>query len=360
MNKKQFLLDRWPYLLCYASALGLTLLIVQLDLWQSGNALRRGNLLYIGILSSLIVVAWLLHDYHRQSRHLRELASLLAEEDLANCALPEAAVTREQQLAQDALKRQHLRFTEALNVYRQRQELRVHFLNRWVHQMKTPLSVMDLLLQELEETGERESLADDLREELDKLAAGLELMLQSARLDDFTADFSVQQVNLLDVVRQAVNEHKKLFIRSRVYPRVSAPDGDVIAETDSKWLRFVLLQLLMNAVKYSRPAAGEEPSEVEIIVRANPVAQIVVSDRGIGIPPQDIPRIFEPFFTGENGRRFPQATGMGLYLCRQVLDRLGHKVKVTSAVGEGSTFIISFQPGENLHGLLKGPSVSEL
>ncbi len=353
MSKRQFLLDRWPYLLCYALSLGLVLLIVQLDLWQAGTSLRLGNVLYIGVLSSLLMIGWLLYDYYRQRAHFQELVELWEAEGVSTHVLPELAVTHEQQLHQELLKQQHLSFAEALTGYRERQELRVHFLNRWVHQMKTPVSVMDLLLQELEQAPTSDTVAENLREELDKVAAGLDLMLQSSRLEDFDADFSIQQVNLLDLVRQVVNEQKKLFIRARVYPRVQAPVDQIPVETDAKWLRFVLLQLLVNAVKYSRPEGGQAAREVVIALEPGEVVRVTVRDSGIGIPEHDLPRIFEPFFTGENGRRFPQATGIGLYLSKQVLDRLGHRITVNSKVDVGSSFTISFHPAENLHTLVK-------
>src|SRR5690606_17929341 len=138
--------------------------------------------------------------------------------------------------------------------------------------------------------------------------------------------------------RKFINDHRREFIIHRVFPRLELQQGgtqvqepDVthwLVETDRKWLRFVLEQIVSNALKYASPTdAGH--GRATFIIRHDerePEMVLEVVDNGIGIPPEDLPRVFDPFFTGHAGRHYPQSTGMGLYLAREVCRRLGHSI----------------------------------
>lgn len=253
---------------------------------------------------------------------------------------------------QAVLREQYRLYQDQLTRYREQQEQQHYFQSRWAHQMKTPLAVLDLLLQQWEagEVGSTE-LVNNLHEVRDKFGAGLELMLHNTRLSQFELDFVARRVDLLDMIRQAINEQKAAFIRYGVFPRVIGEQGSVWIETDPKWLHFVLNQILSNALKYSRhEGAGEKVIEFAIASSGSEVS-VACRDSGIGIPPEDLERVWQPFFTGANGRRFPEATGMGLHLAKKVCDRLGHKIAIASEANEGTTVTLTFIAHDHLHRL---------
>lgn len=125
-----------------------------------------------------------------------------------------------------------------------RQTRQYKFTNQWIHQMKTPVSVLELLLQE-DELDKR-----SVQEEVERLKRGLEMVLMNARLENFQEDLQVEQVNLKQLVTSTINENKRLFITNRVFPEVEMEE-DTLVMSDSKWLKFVVMQFITNAVKYT-------------------------------------------------------------------------------------------------------------
>lgn len=222
---------------------------------------------------------------------------------------------------------------EVQNLYatQHRQE---KFLNQWIHQMKTPISVLELLLQEEENNLDKTSL----QEEVDRLKRGMEMVLMNARLEKFEEDMQIEQVNLKGVVTATINDNKRLFITKHVFPVIDI-DEDITVTTDSKWLKFMLNQFITNAVKYT----FEQNKKVKIFVKKNDSnVTLYVQDEGIGIPKSDLSRVTNPFFTGENGRKTGESTGMGLYLAKEICEKLGHELKIESEVGKGTIISVNF------------------
>lgn len=206
-------------------------------------------------------------------------------------------------------------------------------MNQWIHQMKTPLSVIELITQD-----EVDSRFESINEETDRLKKGLEMALYVARLEAFTQDFYVERVQLHKIVNDSVHEHKRFFIRNFVYPELEIDKG-IIVESDAKWLQFLIGQIISNSIKYS--SGSREKIKVKACKEGNTVVLEII-DSGVGIPKQDLPRVFKPFFTGENGRDFKESTGMGLYLVYEITKQLGHSVEIHSKVGKGTVVRIKF------------------
>lgn len=177
-----------------------------------------------------------------------------------------------------------------------------------------------------------------IRGETDKLEKGLEMVLYSARLETFEHDFQVQQVSLRKITEQAIRENKRLFIKNEVYPELHVQS--TVVESDEKWLIFIINQLITNAVKYS---AGKSRKVIISETRQSAQVELIVQDFGIGIAKTDVKRVFNPFFTGENGRLYRESTGMGLYLAKEVCEKLGHGIELESLQGEGTTVKLIFQ-----------------
>ncbi|WP_153978208.1 sensor histidine kinase [Paenibacillus xylanilyticus] len=217
----------------------------------------------------------------------------------------------------------------------QRQQEYLTFMNQWVHQMKTPLSVIELTVQDEEDDDPR---LRSIREEADQMRRGLETVLYVARLDTFEQDFSVEPVTLKAAGEEAIHELKRFFIRNHVYPEIQM-DASLIVQSDAKWIRFVIVQLLSNAIKYS---SGNGQKIYLRAYKADRSIILEVQDQGAGIPKSDLNRVFQPFFTGENGRHFKESTGMGLYIVKEVLTRMNHRIDLESVYGEGTTVRITF------------------
>ena len=165
------------------------------------------------------------------------------------------------------------------------------------------------------------------------------MVLINARIDNFESDMQIEQVNLRDCVTEVINENKRLFITNRVFPQVSVGESIVVA-TDSKWLKFMLGQFVTNAVKYT----FEENKKIIVSAKQHETTiSLVVQDEGIGIPNSDLTRVTKAFFTGENGRKTGESTGMGLYLASEICDKLGHELQIESEVGKGTIISITFQ-----------------
>lgn len=194
----------------------------------------------------------------------------------------------------------------------------------WVHQIKTPISAMQMMLQ-----SEDNNISRELSAELFRIEQYAEMALQYIRLDSNTNDYIIKQYEIDIIIRQAIRRYAPLFIRKKIQIDYSPASGKVL--TDKKWLRFIVEQLLSNAVKYTIKG------RVSIKFTDN---VLYVSDTGIGISQEDLPRIFEKGYTGMSGHRDKKSTGLGLYLCKRVCDKLGHKISVESEIGKGTMFLV--------------------
>ncbi|HIW74477.1 MAG TPA: sensor histidine kinase [Firmicutes bacterium] len=199
----------------------------------------------------------------------------------------------------------------------------------WAHQIKTPIASMRLNLQ-----GEDSPRSRELSDDLLRIEQYVEMALAVLRLDSRSTDYVIRSAGLDGIVRQAVRRYAPLFIRRKIRLEYTPPDSRVL--TDEKWLLFVIEQLLSNALKYTGPggtvAIGEEAPQI-----------LRIRDTGIGIAPEDLPRVFEKGYTGGNGRTDKKASGLGLYLCRRVCDSLGHRLRVVSAVGGGTVVYLDLR-----------------
>lgn len=191
----------------------------------------------------------------------------------------------------------------------------------WVHQVKTPISAMQLILQE-EDTPEYL----ELRSELFKLQQYVEMVLCYLRLDSRSTDFVFHRCQVDDLLREAVRTYAGQLVRRKV--RLNYKPVEMTVLTDGKWLEFVIEQLLSNALKYA--------SGGTVTIRAGGDNILFIEDDGIGIAPEDLPRIFEHSFTGFNGRSGKRSTGLGLYLCKRIMERLGHTMEISSTPGQGT------------------------
>lgn len=303
--------------------------LVVLLIWLDGYR-HLSIIFYAFFLGLCLLLAYLAFRY---MTHRRMYQTLSEPTNALTDAIQQLEHTPLSEALNELLDSQYRHYYNQMKTWERKQQNHLTFMNQWVHQMKTPLSVIELITQEDED----DRLAS-ISAEADQMRKGLEMVLYMARLETFEQDFRVDHIALREIIHEVIQENKRLFIRNLVYPEVHV-DEAVTVESDAKWLKFILQQLLFNAVKYS---AG---SEQKIVVTSSSEGRTVileVKDHGIGIPKTDVSRVFQPFFTGENGRKYKESTGMGLYLVKEVIDKLGHTINLQSRPGRGTTVRIKF------------------
>ena len=259
-------------------------------------------------------------DYCRfRSRH-RRLQVLEQEVCVSLDKLPQPESLLEQDYQQLLQALNEARLTQGAAAARRYTELEEYF-TIWAHQVKTPLAAMRLLLQQ----GQPDE--GELRAQLQRVEQYVQMVLCYLRLSSDSTDYVLRPCQLDEIVRPAVHDYARQFIRKRL--RLNYEGVHCEALTDEKWLRFVIDQLLSNALKYT-PEGGQ------VSITLEEPAVLVIADTGIGIAPEDLPRVFERGYTGYNGRRDQKASGIGLYLCRRILSKLGHDISIISAPGAGT------------------------
>ena len=215
---------------------------------------------------------------------------------------------------------------------RQKNTDMVDYYSMWVHQIKTPIAAMNFLLDN-EEVDQK-----ILQQELFKIERYVEMVLTYIRLDSISSDYVITKINLDEVVKDSVKKYATIFINKKI--KLNYVSHETMVISDKKWLSFAFEQILGNSVKYS--SAG---GEITIETCEN---KLVIEDNGIGIKEEDLPRIFEKGFTGFNGRYEKKSSGLGLYLCKKTLDKLGHHIEISSKVGEGTRIEITFPKEDTL------------
>lgn len=294
-------------------------------------------LIYLALMVVLIILDYwyqnkkykLLRTY--DSNTDKSLQELVAEKD------PVAGAYRDIVLA---LER---RQTESTNAYLQKEKESSDFYTMWVHQIKTPIAALHILLQTSPEN------ISGMKGELFKIERYVDIILNYLRMEDMNQDLLLKRYSLESVVKQAVKKYSPLFIQSRLSLKLE--DLDTAVLTDEKWIVFVLEQLLSNALKYTKTGGIRIHATMSEAVERK-TTRLTIEDTGIGIYPEDLPRIFERAFTGYNGRDDKRASGLGLYLCKNILERLGHEISITSVPGEGTSVTITFHEDGALCGNL--------
>lgn len=323
---KLFLKHHKSYIIIYFISLILTAIYSNLK-----GFIGVGEIIYIFIFNTFILFCFLLYRYYKNKQLYDLFTSGISSIDDSLDAANESELSKD---VSKLLIRQYDLYISNMEKCDKKYKDHLTFINQWVHQMKTPIAVMKLQLKEFE----GEERAAEMQEEMDKLIRGLDKSLYYARLDSFQKDFIIKKVNLKEIIRESVNENKRLFIKNRITPRLDI-DNDITILSDYKWLKFVVQQIIENGIKYSRNKGTMLFIES---VKDKDKVKLNIKDEGIGIAKKDLRRVFDQFFTGENGRKYGESTGMGLYLCREVLTKLGHVITVESEIDKGTTVTIEF------------------
>lgn len=247
-------------------------------------------------------------------RQAGELETGLPEPESIEEADDRALVDALRRAMNDSADRAAARYRDAIDYY-----------TVWAHQIKTPISSMRLTLR-----GEDSEVSRALNTDLMRIEQYADMVLAYLRLDSESSDYVFRSCDLDEIVRRAVRRFSTEFIARKIRLEYTPLDTRVV--TDEKWLGFVVEQVLSNALKYTREGS------VRIYMRAPYV--LCIEDTGMGIAASDLPRVFEKGYTGFNGRGGARASGIGLYLCRRVCDKLGASIGAESEAGRGTAMLI--------------------
>ncbi len=289
-------------------------------------------LLLFALQSLFLVIGYLRkRDYYKK---LAQMAQQLEEEQGDD--FPQ----NEEKYVLEILTQLKQKQKETLQQYILKQQEQEEFLNRWVHEIKIPIEALSLI---------KENIAEDIPElrvyqmemELDKIEKDVQQVLYFTRLDAFSKDYLIQELDLKQVVETSLKTFANYFILKHL--TLTFEGESFLVLSDEKWLSYIIQQVLSNAVKYTA-----EGGEITIAFRKeNHLKILEIKDNGQGIPKEDLPRIFEKGFTGAMGRKEQQSTGLGLYLSYNLMRKLGHQLKVTSKLGEGTTVAFIFGDESN-------------
>lgn len=270
-------------------------------------------------------------------RYLDNLSNTLDNLD-KKYLLPEVieeASFQEAKIINNALRECNKAMHEKVKCYKDEQSEYREYIETWVHEIKTPIASAKLILD-----NDDSILGERISYEMKRVEGFIEQALYYARSNDVSKDYIIKEFDLRSVVMKAVKSNSRDFINRKIKLNLKDIDGTIFS--DAKWVEFIINQIIINAVKFSKSGDGE----VSISSKLNENNIILtIEDNGVGINERDIDRVFEKGFTGDNGRKFGKSTGIGLYLCKKLSDKLGLGINLESKEGEGTKVNIIFPQG---------------
>ena len=292
--------------------------------------LPTGAVIYPTLLCAALGILIMIFDFLRVKREHEALNSIRSMTDVITESLPKIDGIKDEDYQQIVrlLSEEHNNYRTQTN--RKYADM-VDYYTVWAHQIKTPIASMRLHLQ-----NEDSALSRTLTSDLHRIEQYVEMVLTFLRLNSDSTDYVIKEYDLDKIIKGAVRKFSSDFI-GRKLSLVYEPVSTTVI-TDEKWLSFVIEQVLSNALKYT--------STGSIIITLENKKTLRIRDTGIGIAPEDLPRVFEKGYTGYNGRTDKKASGIGLYLCKRICDNLGHAITARSIVGLGTIIDIDLAQTE--------------
>ena len=220
----------------------------------------------------------------------------------------------------DILKELSRDMHEQVKHYRNIQEEYREYIEMWVHEIKTPIASSKLLIE-----NNTNEVTRKIDTQMDRIENYVEQVLYYSRSDEVGKDYIIKKVGLSKLVKDVIKRNQRDFISKRISLQLG--DLDEIIYSDTKWVEFILNQIIGNAIKYSK---GKDDKIEIYLKKISSAVVLTIKDHGVGIIERDLNRVFEKGFTGENGRKFGKSTGIGLYLCKKLTDKLGLGLQVQS------------------------------
>lgn len=304
----------------YFIFMGVILLLVNYLYSENMTASYYGLVLCAFVFFCISVIQMI--EYRKK---INTLKSIKAQSENLISSLP-TVKDKEEQYYQDILNQVYQEKLDVEQKYQSKEQEMMDYYTRWIHQIKTPIAAMSLLIQ----SNDREKNYYKMEQELFLIEQYAKMALQYQNLHSGQNDLLLKKYDISQLVREVIKRFSYSFLEKKISMRYE--DFTYSMVTDEKWFSFLMEQLISNAVKYTNEGY------VSISFTEDPIPTLHIKDTGIGICEEDIPRIFEKGYTGYNGHMDKKATGIGLYMCKSVAERLGIKIRVESKIGEGSCF----------------------
>ncbi|NLY68109.1 MAG: HAMP domain-containing histidine kinase [Tissierellia bacterium] len=313
----------------------LMLLIIDLILISSTDINKSFlDIFYLNLLFLTLSLIFLATGYVRWRNTYKELKRAIEFEENIDSLAP-GGNKLEEILIRDLIDLKNKEKLREIEELKKNLDEINDYITRWVHEIKIPLSVCELMAEKMEYEG-RHDLSKELRQEVDRINFLVNQVLHMSKASSYSQDFIVEEVDLSTLVKDVVKNNMNSFISKKIDLEIDNLDFNIL--TDRKWAYYIIEQIINNACKYvdvhgKIKIHGEETDESIILS---------IWDNGMGIPQKDMDRVFDRGFTGENGRRTSKSTGMGLYICKKVADQLNFKIEVASKVSKYTEFKIIF------------------
>lgn len=238
----------------------------------------------------------------------------------------------EGRILKETLKETEKSMAEHVNEYKFANEEYKEYIELWIHEIKTPIAVSKMVIE-----NNPSEVTKSINEEIEKIEYFVEQVLFYARSNNVEKDYIIKAANLQKIINSVILKNKRSFISQKI--KINIHDVDKEVYSDSKWTIFILNQIIINSIKYSK----KDNAEIEIFAEEHKDNTILyIKDNGIGIRDDNLPRVFEKGFTGENGRTTSKSTGIGLYLCKKLCGKLGQHIEISSILNKGTVVKISF------------------
>ena len=329
MRFKEFMKDKM--LLIISVILALISIEILLMAYKIGILVR----LYVAVIILFVVILAISIEYNRKKHYYNQLKNTIEElnekylisEIIKTPSFVEGKILKE--VIQDTGKS----MLENVNYYKHIQEEYKEYIELWIHEVKIPIAASKMIIE-----NHKNDITKSIDEELDKVENYTEQALYYARSNAVEKDYIITKTNLKEIVNSAILKNKSTLLNERV--SLELEDFKQEVYTDSKWATFIINQIIQNAIKYAR----ENEKKIEIYSKEkNDKVILYIKDNGIGIKKGEITRVFERGFTGENGRKIGQkSTGIGLYLCKKLCDKLSLGIELNSEKDVGTEVRIIF------------------
>lgn len=340
MSFFQYLKDKGPFLAFYL----ILMCFVTLMMMVSTVEYPVSYVVYTHVVSLFLVFSYIVIGYYYHRNFFQELNNFVKsdyDEFLITAPDPK---NHQQKLILQVIKKIYTNQLKQLELlYNEKRDHR-DFVTSWIHEIKVPIAASRLLIENSQ--GKTvETLVDKFEDELDKIDHYVEQALYQSRTDSFSKDYFITEVQLERVVKKSVKKYAKSFINKQIH--FDMKDNQQSVHTDSKWLGFIIDQILSNSLKYT-----DDGGRISVwFEEDHREKRLLIQDTGIGIKPEDLHRVFEKGFTGSTGRSHTKSTGIGLYLAKQLAKKLGHDLSIQSEEGVYTRVIVHFPKVSTLHEL---------
>lgn len=336
MNRQEllhYISDRKTWILSYVASLALLNSILLLD---DGITIHPTSIIYMNGLFGVFFILFFAWRFIVETRYMRKLQQVMKEEEVIADALPEASSHKEEHY-NDVLTRLLYQQTEKLQQSKDENIIGQDYTAAWVHEVKAPLTAMKLIIDD----AKHDPIMRKIESEWLRINLLLDQQLSMTRLPTLHSDYIVHHVHAQKMVTQEVKELASWCLEKQLAVDFEGEIEPVL--TDEKWARFVIRQLLTNAIKYS-PKGGTITFRFDEV--EGRFKRMIIVDEGPGIAKHDQARVFEKGYTGGTGRLHNAATGLGLYLAKNVADQLKIQLSLQSIEGVGTRVMMVF-PTEN-------------